>query len=132
LKQPAEEPIPENVRRFIVERINSVESLEILLLLFAQPGQELSVAEVSRKLCTSVGSASARLDELQLAKLLTLIGTAPAKYRFDSGGAEAELVADLEKVYKQRRVSVISFIYSKPSDPLRAFSAAFRLRKDEP
>jgi hypothetical protein len=132
LKQPAEEPIPENVRRFIVERINSVEALEILLLLFGQPLEELSAGEVSRKLYTSVQSASARLDELQQAKLLVIIGTEPLRYRSNPANPEAAVVADLEKVYKERRVSVISFIYSKPSDPLRAFSDAFRLRKEEP
>jgi hypothetical protein len=132
LKQPAEEPIPENLRSFIIERINSVEALEILLLLFGHATQELSAAEVSQKLYTSVGSASARLDELQQAKLLVLIGTEPIRYRFNPTGPEAAVVADLEKIYKQRRVSVISFIYSKPSDPLRAFSDAFRLRKEEP
>jgi hypothetical protein len=132
LNQPAEEPLPENVRRFIVERINSVESLEVLLLLFAQPAVELSVAEVSRKLCTSIESAVARLRELQLAKLLVEAGTEPRKYRFNPAAPEFALVGDLEKTYKQRRVSVISFIYTKPSDPLRAFLDAFRLRKDEP
>jgi hypothetical protein len=132
LNQPAEEPLPENVRRLIVERINSVEALEILLLLFAQPTLELSAAEVSRKLYTTLESASTRLAELQRVKLLVLIGTEPPKYRFNSQGPESALVAELEKTYRQRRVSVISFIYTKPSDPLRAFSDAFRLRKDEP
>jgi hypothetical protein len=132
LKQPAEEPIPENVRRFIVERINSVETLEILLLLHGHPAEEFGAAEVSRRLCTSAESAATRLADLQQAKLLVTTAAEPLKYRFDSTSTEAALVADLEKVYKERRVSVISFIYSKPSDPLRAFSDAFRLRKDEP
>jgi len=107
-----------------------VESLEILLLLFAGESTPL---DVSRTLCTSFESAKARLEELHRAKLLTLIGSADSpKYRFNSSSAEAATVADLEKVYKMRRVSMISFIYSKPTDPLRAFSDAFRLRKDEP
>jgi hypothetical protein len=132
LNQPAEEPLPESVRRFIVERINSVEALEILLLLFAQSAMEFSAEEVGRKLCTTFESASERLAELQRAKLLVLISTEPPKYRFNAGGPESATVGELEKTYKQRRVSVISFIYTKPSDPLRAFSDAFRLRKDEP
>jgi len=132
LKQPAEEPIPEKVRRFIVDHINSVESLEILLLLFADTGREWSALEVGRTLYTRPESAAAQLQELHRAKLLLAIagGEAP-KYRFHAASPEAAIVADLEKVYKTRRVSVISFIYSKPTDPLRAFSDAFRLRKDE-
>ena len=133
MNQPAEEPIPENVRRFIVDHINSVESLEILLLLFAAPARELSPLEVSRALYTSPESATARLRELHEAKLLLATETSEApKYRFNSVSPESALIAHLEKVYKTRRVYVISFIYSKPTDPLRAFSDAFRLRKDEP
>lgn len=131
MKQPAEEPIPENVRRFIFEHIDSVESLEILILLHGQPTEELTPAEVSRRLYTSVESARTRLGQLQRAKLLVSISTEPTKYRFNAASPEALVVGELEKLYKSRRVSIISFIYSKPTDPLRAFSDAFRLRKDE-
>lgn len=115
-----------------MERVNSVESLEILLLMFANPVLELSAAEVSRRLYTSVDSAVARLGELEAGKLLVMIGTEPPKYRFHREGSESAIVGELEKIYKERRVTVISLIYSKPSDPLRAFSDAFRFRKEEP
>jgi hypothetical protein len=133
LNQSAEEPIPENVRRFIVDHIHSVESLEILLLLFGGVAKDFSAVEVSRTLCTSLESATAQLEQLHKAKLLVVTEAAsPPKYRFNSGSSDAPVLADLEKIYKTRRVSVISFIYSKPTDPLRAFSDAFKLRKDEP
>ena len=129
MKQPAEEPIPESVRRFIIDHINSVESLEILLLLSGGTIREYTAEEVSRTLCTSLESAAARLRELHRAKLLVTVEEAGAgKYRFDPTSAQAGVVAELEKIYKTRRVSVISFIYSNPTDPLRAFSDAFRLR----
>jgi hypothetical protein len=132
LNQPSEEPIPEIVRRFIIEHINSVESLEILLLLSAGTIREYTAEEVSRTLRTSLESAAARLKELHRSKLLmTVENEGSPKYRFDPASPGAGVVADLEKVYKTRRVSVISFIYSNPTDPLRAFSDAFRLRKDE-
>jgi hypothetical protein len=132
LKQPAEEPIPEAVRRFIVAHIDSVESLEILLLLFGGSAREFSASEVSRNLCTGLESAKAQLHQLHKAGLLAVAVADPPTYRFNPGSPEAPVVADLEKIYKTRRVSVISFIYSKPTDPLRAFSDAFKLRKDEP
>lgn len=131
MNQPADEPIPEIVRRFIIDHIGSVEALEILLLL-AGTVREYTAEEVSRILCTSLESAAARLQELHRSKLLARVETANSvKYRFDPAAPGAKVVADLEKVYKTRRVSVISFIYSNPTDPLRAFSDAFRLRKDE-
>lgn len=132
MKQPAEEPIPENVRRFIVDHIDSVEALEILLLLAAGTIPEYTAKEVGQMLRTSLESAAAHLRKLHRAKLLLAVeNEGSPKYRFDPAGREAGVVGDLEKVYKTRRVSVISFIYSNPTDPLRAFSDAFRLRKDE-
>jgi len=132
LNQPAEEPISESIRRFITEHINSVESLEILLLLSTGTIREYTAEEVSRTLCTSLESAAARLKELHRAKLLVALENGGSlKYRFDPASPKAPVAADLEKVYKTRRVSVISFIYSNPTDPLRAFSDAFRLRKEE-
>jgi hypothetical protein len=41
-------------------------------------------------------------------------------------------VAQLAKDYAERRVSVITLIFSKPVDKLRTFADAFRLRKDKP
>ena len=110
-----------------------MESLEILLLLFAGVAREFSPVDVSRTLCTSLESATAQLQQLDKAKLIVPTEAAnPLKYRFNAGSPEAPVVAELEKIYKTRRVSVISFIYSKPTDPLRAFADAFKLRKDEP
>jgi hypothetical protein len=39
-------------------------------------------------------------------------------------------VRTLERVYKERKDSVIHLIFAKPNQQLRAFSNAFRLRKD--
>jgi hypothetical protein len=39
-------------------------------------------------------------------------------------------VADLERDYAQLRVRVVEYIYSRPSDSVRSFARAFRLRKD--
>lgn len=132
MKESQEAPIPESVRRFIIEYIYSVETLEILLMLFSRD-IELTAAEVSQQLYTSENSVAARLEELRVAKLLLATETVPLKYRFDSKNRESGIVRDLEQVYRERRVSIISFIYSKPTptDPLRAFSDAFRLRKDD-
>lgn len=128
----ADDKFPDDIKRFVGERIPSVEVLEILLLVFADPQEEWSALEVSRKLCTSVNSARSRLQELEAAKVLLSINTEPVKYRFHRENAPMfSLVGELERIYKERRVSVISLIYSKPAEPLRAFSDAFRLRKDE-
>jgi hypothetical protein len=47
--------------------------------------------------------------------------------------AEPEMhqqVADLARDYAQLRVRVIEYIYSRPSDSVRSFARAFKLRKE--
>ena len=43
-----------------------------------------------------------------------------------------QAVVRLAKDYAERRVTVITLIFSKPVDKLRTFADAFRLRKDKP
>jgi hypothetical protein len=41
-------------------------------------------------------------------------------------------IAGLAQAYTDRRVSVITLIFSKPVDKLRSFTDAFKLRRDDP
>jgi hypothetical protein len=55
----------------------------------------------------------------------------PAQFRYaprtpDLAGA----VEELAQAYADRRVSVIGLIFAKPTDKLRSFADAFRIRKD--
>jgi hypothetical protein len=50
------------------------------------------------------------------------------------GTRSPELEAQLQQLlelYRQRPVTMIRLVYEKPSDPLRDFSDAFRLRKEK-
>jgi predicted ArsR family transcriptional regulator len=126
------EGIPADIRRFIIEQIHSVEALEILLLLHEGSVREWSVGEVSERLRTSLDSARTRLAELNQGGLVEIIDGESPRYRFKARDeAAAERVRQLEQIYRERRVSVITLIYSKSSEQIRAFSDAFRLRKED-
>jgi hypothetical protein len=49
-----------------------------------------------------------------------------------SGSPLDAAVAQLARDYAERRVTIITLIFSKPVDKLRSFADAFRLRKDNP
>jgi hypothetical protein len=54
-------------------------------------------------------------------------------YHFAPATSELEAgVVAVAQAYLTRRVAVIEMIYARPSDNLRAFSDAFRLRKEPP
>jgi hypothetical protein len=124
------EEIPAQLKLFLEARIHSVAQLELLLLLRSDPAKAWSLDDASRALAVPAEMAGSQLGELQVAGLLTSTGNPPVfRYQPQSGELD-QLVASLAQLYHQRRVSVITLIYSKPVDKVRTFADAFRLRKD--
>nr|WP_217911169.1 hypothetical protein [Myxococcus sp. AM011] len=123
--------MPPRVQRFITTHIDSLEKLEVLLLLRAHPGREWTASSVSLELRITEPSAAARLTDLTARRLLVGDGGAVPVYRFSPASSEdAQAVTELAAVYGARRVSVISFIFSRPLDKVRGFAEAFVLKKD--
>lgn len=125
--------IPDEVRAFIAEHIDSVEQVEVLLLLRRSGDREWTADAVSDELRTNPGSAAERLADLTARRLIAPAGGAPERpgYRYAPGTpALDQAVRGLDQAYAERRVSVINLIFSKPIDKIRTFADAFRLRKD--
>jgi hypothetical protein len=121
--------VPEDVRRFVARYIDSVEQLEVLLLLFSSPGTHWSPEAVAQSLYSNPTSVAHRLAILQRHDLLTATEP-PSSYRYEPTTPELhETVARLEEAYKERRVAIITLIASQPMQNVQAFSDAFRLRK---
>ncbi|KFE71082.1 hypothetical protein [Hyalangium minutum] len=124
--------IPPRVQRFISTHIDSIEKLEVLLLLRARAEREWTARDVSLELRITDASAAARLQDLTARRLLVEKAGSPSSYRFQPASSEDEqAVAELQETYNTRRVSVISFIFSKPLDKVRGFADAFRLKRDK-
>ncbi len=124
--------IPLRVQRFIATHIDSIEKLEVLLLLRARAEKEWTPRDVSQELRITESSALARLEDLAARRLLVEAGGGALAYRFSPASTEdAQDVSELQGVYSSRRVSVISFIFSKPLDRVRGFADAFRLKRDK-
>ncbi len=124
--------LPEGVRWFILHHINSVEQLEILLLLHGHPGRAWSADAVARELRIAPASAGERLEDMVRDRLFVRQGVSPKEYRYGPENMKLDdAVRGLAAEYVKRRVTVINSIYSKPIDKIRTFADAFRLRKDE-
>jgi hypothetical protein len=125
--------IPPHVARFINDHVDSVELVEVLLLLRRDAARAWTAEQVSEQLYTSPGSAANRLEALNRSGLAARAGEgASATYLYAPADAERDRAAtDLEQVYATRRTTVINMIFSKPSDKLRTFADAFRLREDK-
>ncbi len=122
--------LPADVHRFLHDHIDSVEHLEVLLLVARTPERGWSAPEVAETLYSHPSSIRLRLARLLGQGLLREIEEGCYKYAPRS----AELHETVQRVadcYHERRVAVITLIASKPLDNVRAFSDAFRVRRNK-
>lgn len=123
--------IPENVRSFVAQHIDSAELLETLLLVHSGPEREWTPEEVARSIYTVPAGATRRLEQLVAMGLASSNNAANPAYRYaPSRAALGQQVDALAAAYRAQRVAVINLIYNQPPNPLRSFADAFKLRKD--
>ena len=116
------------VLSFVDRHIESLEHLEILLLLAGQDRAWTS-AEIFQKIQSSQASVDQRLESLVTAGLLTKDGN--KNFRFSpKDEATRNIVKDLAEAYRTRRVRIIEAIYTRKSDAVRSFAEAFKFKKD--
>ena len=122
--------ITTDIERFIHDNINSVEQLDVLLLLFSPPQKEWSAVEVSQKLYRQPDSVAMRLEDLRDRGVLSVRQEAQLLYQYAPNGRQDAIMRGLERAYTVRKDAVIGLIFTRPSDTLRVFSDAFRIRRD--
>ena len=128
----SEKVFSEKLERFIATEIDSLEQLEILLLLSGNPQKWWSATTVYEVIKSSNQSVKDRLNEMADRGLLQKKSEGEVCYQFDSSNEDLrEITAELRDAYKERSVKVVQAIYSNPPDAVREFARAFRLRKDK-
>jgi hypothetical protein len=119
--------VPAEVRGFIAAEIESVEQLEVLLLLRGAPDKQWTPKEVARALVSQAGSAADWLQQMERSGLLACVD---GGYRYaPPTPAVAATVDGLAESYARYRVAVIGLIFSKSSKRVTVFSDAFRIRR---
>jgi hypothetical protein len=115
--------LPPPVRAFISAHIDSLDQLEILLLLHGSP-RRWSADEVVAELRLSPASVDRRLALLRKRRLIVQEDANIALYRFPSDDARLRASVDLlAATYRQRRVAVTLFVVSNPLDNVTTFDA---------
>lgn len=123
--------LPDDLQQFIARYIDSVEKLEVVLLLAGSPDRFWTLEEVFQKIQSSQPSLTQRLRELINEGFAQRDDTGQ-KYRFQPRTAEiASCTVALATAYRERRIKVIEAIFSRTDDQIRRFSDAFRLRKED-
>jgi DNA-binding IclR family transcriptional regulator len=117
-----------DLQRFIARHIESVEKLELLLLFYRERTRAWQPAEIFQQIQSSPASINQKIDAL-IAEGFVAREKSGLRFQPRSAALEAQ-VAALEDVYRRSRIKVIESIFSKTTEELRAFSDAFKLRKE--
>lgn len=123
--------IPDAVRHFIADSIDSAEELDLLLLLHRTPDRAWDAETASQVVYSVPQSTRDRLVALARKGLAReQPGAAGGAFRYAPATAELTgVVEELASVYRERRAEVVSLVLAKGVDPLRSFADAFKLKK---
>ena len=123
----ADDPIPAELRDFILRFIDSVTHLEALLLLRASPQTAWEPPAVAARLYTSADQAGEVLAQLCSERLLAC---EDGRYRYEGQAPEhLAMVDQLAESYAKHLIPITNLIHSKPRR-IRQFADAFKFRKD--
>jgi hypothetical protein len=125
-----EDPIPNDIRQFILRSIDSIAQLEALLLLRASPQQSWGIHAIARRLYITEQETSLLLSGLCQQELVTPGGES-GQYTYKPASADLTRMVDrLAEIYAKHLVPVTNLIHAKPRTRMQEFADAFRLRKD--
>lgn len=130
----SENDISEGVRHFIFDKIDSVEQLEVLLLLREHQPASMSAEKISSELRSSVSSVTSRLTYLEQLSLVIKDPNNPKTYLFKpSNPKDVDTVNALAEIYKIKRQKVLELIFSSLKKA-RHFANAFMVtsKKGDP
>jgi DNA-binding IclR family transcriptional regulator len=101
--------LPASVTQFLETHIDSVEQLQVLLLLSLEPERAWTVAGIAERLSTSTSSV-----EIRLSRLIShgLIEQAGDTYSYTLTGAGDRRVREVAAYFKSRRAAVIGAIFA--------------------
>lgn len=120
--------IHEQVERFIRRHIRSMSALELLLYLREHADADTDAARLAAALR---GNAAALAGMLAFFKSRGLLAeNAPGMFRYLPGSAGDEAVlTELARDFRERPVALMDIILAAPSDTIRSFADAFRLKE---
>lgn len=121
------DPLAPELERFIRQSVDSVEQLEMLVLMRLQQPRRWTAAELALEMRTSEGGAKMRLGGLVDRGLVKRAGE---EYAYEPVDPKADaLVAAVASAYLTKRFVVIDVIVGNPTEKIQVFADAFRLRK---
>ena len=122
------DPLNDEVRQLIARHLDSVESIDILLLLRRSPQTYWGAPAIAEQLGIAPDIARAKIEALRSSGMIT-VGEQTGAFRYAPPDERTRgAVDELAALYATRRASVINTLYSANLERLRAFSNSFRVK----
>ncbi len=124
--------IPEDVQRFIVDKIDTVPHLEALLLLWESRPKGWTEEEIAVRVYVPVERARAILQDLVRLRLAVAHTASTDVYRYDAAWDESsQTMPRVAETYGRQLVRVATLIHSKASPAVREFARAFQFKNEK-
>lgn len=125
------EPIPDELRRFILTSVPSVPFVEAMLLFMAREGSALTLDEIARGLYVPRAAAAQVVDALREAQIVAADAAGAEASRFAPASPELDAMArNLATFYARDLIGVTDLIHSRTARRAQQFADAFRIRKE--
>lgn len=128
-----DELIPDDVRQFILGKIDSVAQMEGLLLLRSNPEMEWGIEALAERLYIDRNQAATVLAHLYAQNFLSVKeakGSDIRVYSYQPASPElGQMVDRVAETYSKYLVPITNLIHSKPQTRVQQFADAFKLRK---
>jgi predicted transcriptional regulator len=126
----ADDLIPDDVKEFILEILDSVAQLEGLLLLRGNPEAGWKVEELAKRLYIDREQAAKILEHLCTQGLLIVKKAGSTTYHYQPESSELrQMVERLAETYSKYLVPVTNLIHSKPQTRVQQFADAFKIKR---
>lgn len=122
--------MPEKLKLFIFQHIDSAELMDVLFYLRILKTDWASVLQITSEIRSSESSVLNRLNHLQSIGLIEVNSADATQFRYAPKTAELnEIVILLDEEYRVKRYQVLEFIFSSAKQA-KPFADAFILKKN--
>ena len=116
---------------FITDYIDSLEQLEVLVLVMESPSKWWDPVSIGAALGIDQGAARSALERLASRNVLEIAVTGDVRYRFQPGNQElCRVVEEFAAAWRSHRLAVIQLVSRQASPGIRNFAKAFRITRD--
>jgi predicted transcriptional regulator len=125
------ELIPENIKQFIIQYIDSIAQLETLLLLRNEPEIAWDIQTISTRLYLSKPETEVLVTTLYNRGFITKSDNKKSLYAYQPNSDEIKNKIDqILSLYTKHMMPITNIIHSKQNNRIQQFADAFRIRGD--